>query len=343
MRPRLGLAVALAATLVAGAAVAADKTFNLKYAHHLPAKFPLHTKGMVPWAKSVEQASGGTIKITIFPSQQLGKAKDQYDMAKNGIVDIAWYNPGFIPGRWPIISAIELPLLVSESKAGSAALTEWYQNYASHEMNDVHFCLAHALEPGVISSAKRKIVWPKDLNGLKIRPMNGTIARLVRNLGGTSVYAPGGDTRDLVERGIADAVFFSWNSMQIWGIHKPLKYHMDFPIASTAFIWVMNRKTYDRFSAAQKQVIDAHCTPEWARKVTVAFTDWELVGRKKLRDLKGHEVYSISADAQKAWHKAGAPLRAIWAEEAEKKKGIDAEKAYRELVASLKKHGALLQ
>ena len=342
MQYKLTSILALIAGITAGSALAAEQSFNLKYAHHLPAKFPLHTKGMVPWTKSIEQATGGTIKVTIFPSQQLGKAKDQYDMAKNGIVDIAWYNPGFIPGRWPIISAIELPLLVSESKAGSAALTEWYQKYAAKEMSDVHFCLAHALEPGVISSAKKKIVMPSDLSGLKIRPMNGTIAGMVRNLGGTSVYAPGGDTRDLVERGIADAVFFSWNSMQIWGIHKPLKYHMDFPIASTAFIWVMNKKTYGKLSSAQKRVIDAHCTPEWARKVTVAFTDWELVGRKKLREMKGHEVYTISADAQKAWHKAGKPLRATWAAEASKK-GIAADVAYKELVAALKKHGALLE
>lgn len=342
MRPRTALAVALVSVFAFSGAEAADKNFDLRYAHHLPAKFPLHTKGMVPWTKSIEEASGGSIKITIFPSQQLGKAKDQYDMAKDGIVDIAWYNPGFIPGRWPIISAIELPLLVSDSRPASTALTEWYQKYAQYEMNDVHFCLAHALEPGVISSKPKKIVMPQDLKGLKIRPMNGTIAQLVKNLGGSSVYAPGGDTRDLVERGIADAVFFSWNSMQIWGIHKPLKYHMDFPIASTAFIWVMNKGTYGKFSAAQKKVIDAHCTPEWARKVTEAFTEWEFLGRTKLQNMKGHEVYKISREAQAAWHAAAKPIRAHWARGAAEK-GVDADKAYGELVAALKKHNALLQ
>ncbi len=43
--------------------------------------------------QSVEKASGGTIKYKIYPSEQLGKAFDHYDMARDGIADMTYINP----------------------------------------------------------------------------------------------------------------------------------------------------------------------------------------------------------------------------------------------------------
>jgi TRAP-type C4-dicarboxylate transport system substrate-binding protein len=60
------------------------------------------------WAEDIDKASGGTIKSTLFPSEQLGKAMDHYDMARDGIADFTYVNPGYQPGRFPIIAAGEL-------------------------------------------------------------------------------------------------------------------------------------------------------------------------------------------------------------------------------------------
>ena len=95
----------------------------------------------------IEKASGGTIKSTLFPSEQLGKAMDHYDMARDGIADFAYVNPGYQPGRFPIIAAGELPFLMANAKGGSAALDAWYRKYAPTEMKDVHFCFAFVLDP----------------------------------------------------------------------------------------------------------------------------------------------------------------------------------------------------
>ena len=81
-------ATAVAMALAAGSAIAQDKPVELKFAHWLPAAHPLATLGFIPWAKSVEAASKGSIKVTIYPAQQLGKAANHYDMARDGIADI---------------------------------------------------------------------------------------------------------------------------------------------------------------------------------------------------------------------------------------------------------------
>ncbi len=110
----------LALLLAAGVtpALAQEKTFELKLSHWVPASHPLQ-KALEDWGAAVEKASGGTIKYKVYPAQQLGKAFDHYDMARDGIADVTYVNPGYQPGRFPIIGAGELPFdgarrLVSE-------------------------------------------------------------------------------------------------------------------------------------------------------------------------------------------------------------------------------------
>ena len=86
----------------------------------------------------------------MFPAQQLGKAFDHYDMARDGIADVTYVNPGYQPGRFPIIGAGELPFLMSDAKGGSMALDAWYRKYAEKEMKDVKFCLAFIHSPSLV-------------------------------------------------------------------------------------------------------------------------------------------------------------------------------------------------
>ena len=75
------------------------------------------------------------------------------------------------------------------------------------------------------------------------------------------------ESRDAIERGVADAITFPWGSMFLFGIDKVTKYHIDAPLYTTVFTYSMNKAVYDGMSAAQKKVIDDHCTGEWAEKV----------------------------------------------------------------------------
>src|SRR5215472_12861867 len=98
------LVAGVALVVLALPASAQDKTFQLKLSHWVPATHPLQ-KAMEEWGASVEKASNGTIKSTVFPAQQLGKAFDHYNMARDGIVEFAYVNPGYEPGRFHSWSA----------------------------------------------------------------------------------------------------------------------------------------------------------------------------------------------------------------------------------------------
>src|SRR6478672_1908504 len=330
------LALLLAASVTP--AFAQEKTFELKLSHWVPASHPLQ-KALQDWGAAVEKESGGTITYSVFPAQQLGKAFDHYDMARDGIADVTYINPGYQPGRFPIIGAGELPFLMTNGKGGSQALDAWYRKYAAAEMKDVKFCLAFVHDPGSFHSKAKKITVPGDIKGMKIRPAHATMASFVTQLGGTNVQSSAPEVRDILEKGVADAVTFPWGSVPLFGIDKVTKYHMDVPLYVTTFAWVMNKAKYDGMSPAQKKVIDDHCTNEWALKVAAPWADFEHAGVQKLKSDPAHEVYAISAEQLGEWKKAAEPLKAVWADNV-KKAGGNPDAIYDELKSALAKHDA---
>jgi TRAP-type C4-dicarboxylate transport system substrate-binding protein len=162
---------------------------------------------------------------------------------------------------------------------------------------------------------------------------------MVTLLGGTNVQASAPESRDMLERGVADAITFPWGSISLFGIDKVVSFHMEAPLYVTPFVWVMNKDKFDSMSVAQKKVIDEHCTTEWAEKVASPWADFEFGGHAKLAGQAGHEAYKLTPEQLDAWHKAVAPLEAQWAE-AVKKAGTEPKPVMDALKASVAKYKA---
>lgn len=304
-----GIATLVLATLLAPAALA--QNVQLRFSHWVPTQHPMHAAA-VAWADSIDKASNGSIKIAIFPAQQLGKAFDHYNMARDAIADITHVNPGYEPGRFPIIGAVELPFIFSNAREGSAALDAWYRGYAAQEMKDVRYCLAFAHDPGTFHFTRKKVILPSDVAGLKVRPPNAVIASWMRMLGAVNVQAAAPEIRDVLEKGVADAAGSPWGSMGLFGIDRVTKYHIDAPFYVSEQVWVLNKDKYDALSAAQRAVMDQHCSSEWALRIATPWAEFESAGRDKVKALAGHEVYPLTPEQLAAWRKSAEPVVADW-------------------------------
>jgi TRAP-type C4-dicarboxylate transport system substrate-binding protein len=292
------LAATAFALALAGVAHAQDKPVQLKLSHWVPPQHPLQA-AIQDWADDVKKESGGTITSAIFPSEQLGKAFDHYDMARDGIAD------------------------------------EWYRQYAAKEMKDVHFCFAFVNDISTIHS-RVKIVLPTDIKGLKMRPADATMGAFTTLLGGSNVQASAPGSRDLLERGVADGIFFPWGSTVLFGIDKVTKYHLEAPLYVTTFVWVMNQHRYDTMSANQKKAIDDHCTTDWAVRFASPWVDFEHAGIEKIRAEPGAVLTPLTPDQLQQWKTVAQPLQQQWADSA-KKAGVDPDAAFKGLQAELAK------
>jgi TRAP-type C4-dicarboxylate transport system substrate-binding protein len=334
------LAGVLAGTLLGGIGLgtAGAAEVELRFSHWLPAQHPLQPTGFEPWAKSIADASDGRIQITIFPAQQLGAAPDHYDMARDGIADITFVNPGYQAGRFPIIAHGEIPFQITNAKGGSKALDAWYRPYAAKEMGGVKFCMAFVHSPGTFHS-KEKLARPEDVRGKNIRPAQATIARFVNMLGGASVQVPAPEAREALAKGAADAITFPWNSLYLFGIDSITKYHLDMPLYVTTFVLVMNKARYEGMSEADRKVIDDHCTSDWAEKMASGWADWEDAGRTKMMADPSHKIYEPTPADVEAWRSAAAPLLDAWKADV-KARGYDADAIHEAFVKTMKADGA---
>jgi TRAP-type C4-dicarboxylate transport system substrate-binding protein len=320
-------------------ASAEDKPVHLKIAHWVPPSHPMH-KAMEEWGASIQKASNGTITFTVYPSQQLGKAFDHYDMVRDGIADVAFINGGYQPGRFPIIDAVNLPFVMSKGGAGSQAADEWYRKYAAQEMKDVKYCFNFVHDFGSFHSRTKKIVVPADIRGVKIRPADAAVASLISSLGGINVQGSAPEMRDLLEKGVADATASPWGSILLFGADKVTKYHLNAPLYVNVLTWIVNKNVYAGMSPAQQKVLDDHCTTEWAGRAAGPWADFERAGVAKLQAEAGHEVYSLTPEQLAEWKKAAEPVVKIWSDAA-RKVGIDPDVALSELKATVEKYHAL--
>src|SRR5665213_42411 len=140
-------ALGLLLTLGLSPSRAQDKTFDLKFSSWVPPAHPLNPS-LIAWGKDIEKDTNGTVKSTMFPSEQLGKAFDHYDMVRDGIADFGYINPGYQPGRFPVESIADIPFMFSDAIKGTQALDSWYRKYAPTEMKDTHFCMLFLHDPG---------------------------------------------------------------------------------------------------------------------------------------------------------------------------------------------------
>ncbi|TKT76129.1 TRAP transporter substrate-binding protein [Aquamicrobium sp. LC103] len=316
------------------AASAQDTPVELRFSSWLPPVHGVH-EAFEAWSSSIKEKSGGSITMTLYPAEQLGRANDHFDMARDGIADLVFINVGYQAGRFPMAEAVQIPFTVANGVGGSKAFDGWYRGYAEQEMSDVKFCLGFVHEPGTLHS-KTEIRTPDQIKGMKIRSANSSMANFVARLGGTNIRVSAPESRSALESGVADAVTFPWESAMIFGLDKVVSYSMDAPLYVSGFAWLMNKDTYGRMSDTQKAVMDEHCSNAWAGEIAGTWSKHEKAGHEELKSKEGHSVYQLTPDEVAAWKEAAATLQQNWVSTA----GADAQAAFESFEKALEAEGA---
>ncbi|MBR9765259.1 MAG: TRAP transporter substrate-binding protein [Rhodobacteraceae bacterium] len=333
---RKTLLAATGAALMA-APLAAQDTIDLRFGVWVGATHPL-MQGTAEWMEAIEEASGGSIKITLYPARQLGAAVDHFDLARDGIADITLVNPGYNAGRFPVISYGELPFNFNDAVSGSRALDQWYRAYAEEEMSEVKFCMAFMHSPGTIHTTS-EVSGPGDLDGLSIRPANGTLGQYLSGQGATTIQASAAEMRDLLTRGTADGTASPYSSLVTWGIADAATYHLDMPMYAANFVYVISPMAWDRMSADQQAVMEDHCSTDWAGRIVGLWAEEDLKERAVLEEDPAHTFVTPSEEERAAWLAGKEAVTARWREQVAAK-GIDADAAEAAMQAAIAENDA---
>lgn len=280
----IGAAFLGALATSAGAAEAQEVT--LKLHHLLPPVAHAHKNMLVPWAKKVEEESGGRLKIEIYPAMQLGGKPPQLaDQARDGVVDIVWTLPGYTPGRFTKTEVFELPFVHSSTVATTMALNDFVQRHGD-EFSDYKIIAMH-VHAGQLFHSLKPIRTVDDIGGLKIRTPTRTGGWLIEAMGATPVGAPVPKIPEMLSKGVVDAVLIPWEVTLPLKVDELVDYHtlLDDPkttrINTSTFMIAMNKDSYNNLPSDLQKVIDDNSGMNIARWLGEIWDKAEEPGMKK--------------------------------------------------------------
>jgi len=322
----------------AGQSRAADP-IELKLTHWVPADNVMHKDVFVPWAKMVEEKTGGKVKVKIFPSELLSKARDTYEAVINGTADIGFSHLGLNPGVFTINQIFGLPFIYPEAPMGSRVITEVFEKepVLQSEFKDVKVLWFMSSTMLRLHTSTKPVRTLEDLKGMKIRTGGGPQAATLKALGATPVAISPPDVYTALERGTVDGLTFPWEAVDSYKIDEVTRYHNTAGLWGGPFYVIMNLKKYNSLPPDVQKGIDS-VSGKWASEFSTDLREKADIGsREKIRGLKGHEFIDFSRDEVARWKSAAMPIWEEFITSAEKK-SIPAKKVLDEVNSTVQKY-----
>ncbi len=289
-----------------GSDIAEAGPTKLTYSNFFP---PGHIQSKLAeaWCKEVEKRTNGEVVVEYFPGQTLTKARQVYDGVVEGISDVGLSVLAYTRGRFPVMSAVDLPLGYTSGMAATKVVNAVYEEFQPKELMDTKVMYLHAHGPGLIHTKGKAVRKIEDMKGLKFRG-HGTSALVVKALGGTPVPKPMPETYQMLQKGVVDGAVYPFEANKGWKLGEVTDYcTADFSAAyTTSFFVVMNKDKWNSLSAANQKVIE-QINREWIIKHGEAWDSSDAEGIVFLLN-QGSQIIGLDAKEAARWKKAVAPI-----------------------------------
>jgi TRAP-type transport system periplasmic protein len=303
-----------------GPATSLAKTIKLKFAHPYPAMHAQHKGVLVPWAKKVEEACHGALKIQFIPGGALGKPGQAYAMVEKNVADIGWDIADYSPGRFPLTTVIELPFMVSTAEKASVALWKTYEQFPEFqkEYADTKLLMLSAHAPGFFATVKKPIKSLADLDGMKIKTASSFTTAALQLFGAVPVTQPVTETYTSLERGVLDGVVMPYDGIVIFKVNELLKYYTPADFYSMVFWVAMNKKKFESLPEDIKKVIEENSGLPFSRAHGKSF-DESYASMKQICIKTGMQEVNFPETEMQKLIETTAPLKEKWVKEMEAK------------------------
>lgn len=250
----------------------ANEVTTLRFSHLWPATAMMNVEAFEPWAKRIEEESGGRLKIEIYPSATLSKPDTTYDAVAKGTVDLGVQVPSYVNGRFPLTQVAELPGLSNSAVQMSCMLQNLYDDdVIASEYEDTHLLFMIGSEPGTLHTIDKPIRKPNDMVGMRIRRPSAIAGDIIEAAGGSPVGLPATDLYTSLQRGVIDGMSFPWSPTGSFKLTEIVNTHTTMPFYSSALLVTMNKDKYESLPDDLKKVIDDNSGMEMANLTAKVF------------------------------------------------------------------------
>jgi len=276
------------ATLGIPAPAIAQTTRQLTMVTDWPDTLPGLLPGAKRLARTIEEASGGRIRIEVFASGALVRPFETLDAVQEGVADMYHSFAGYFEKQSPAFhfySGVPFGFTASE-------LFAWVRFGGGQELWDelsgqfnIKPLLGMSTGTQMGGWFNGAITSVDGFQGLRYR-MAGPGAEVLRRLGATVVTLPGSEIVSSLRSGAIDACEWigPWLDMAL-GLHEAAAYYY-YPAwhePGTAQTFGINRAVWESFDSGDRRLIEACAAGEYAQSLA-DFNANNALALRKLRD-----------------------------------------------------------
>lgn len=254
-RPGWRLLLACAGLLLLlGGCVEQRETTVLRLAHILDATHPVH-RGMAYMGERLEALSGGTMRVKIYPSGQLGSERESVELLQLGMLDMTKVASSVIENFVPAMGVYSLPYLfrdadhywqVFNGEIGREILLQgepyWIRGLAYYDAGFRSFY-----------TRDQPVATPSDLRGEKIRVMRSNISiQSINALGGNATPMAYGELYTALQQGVVDGAENNPPNFYQSKHYEVSRYYSLDEHSAPPDVLLISTHTWDRLDARQQ-------------------------------------------------------------------------------------------
>lgn len=323
---------------------AAEPEVVLKLHHFLSPKAPAHAKMLVPWAERVEQASGGRLKIEVFPAMTLGgKPPQLIRQLRDGVVDLVWTVNGYTPGVFVRTEVFELPFVhTNNAAATNLAMRELFDSHLAADYRGVKVLALHVHGGNGFHTVDQPIRSAADLAGLKMRTPTRTGSWILEALDAAPVGMPVPELPQALSRKVVDGALIPWEIIPPLKLQELTQYQIEgensVRFGNTVFQISMNEGAWNRLPPDLQKIITEQTGEAWLREIGAIWTAAEAGGLGAALKAGNQHIELGAADMAEFREKLD-PVVARWIAEVNDK-GVDGRALVEAARAAIAKHSA---
>ncbi|TLP44178.1 DctP family TRAP transporter solute-binding subunit [Cohaesibacter sp. CAU 1516] len=306
------LTVSAFAILAANTAMADGKV--LKFAHDNKAdafENPAHACTGV-FANIVNADTNGSVKVEVFPSNQLGSASEHVQMVRDGFIQATLTSTGALASYYPRIDVLNLPFAFGSNAATYQVFDgEFGQTLAT----DIEATLGDVEVLGfpdtggffAVTNSKRSIAKLEDFDGIRIRTMTLPSHQAIINALGAEAYPLSwGEVYSGLQTGVIDGQMNPVPTVYFAKFNEVQKYMTLTNHLFSPYTLMINKAFYDGLTEHEQKILhyaaESCVTASRGLARVIEASDRGLAG---LMDKM--EVTALSDDQRKAMADATQP------------------------------------
>ena len=298
-------------TTVAGAGfprpALSQGVLELKMVTDWPEGLPGLQASAVRLAETIGLASGGRIKIEVFPAGALVRPFETFDAVSAGVAEIFHSSPAYFDKKAPASNffANTVPFGFTADELFSwvhfgGGQELWDELYARFNIKPL-LCLSTGAQMG--GWFNKEIVSPDGFKGLRYR-MPGLGGEVFRRLGAIVVLLPGGEIVPALKSGALDASEWvgPWLDV-VAGLHTAVGYYYypGFHEPGSAEMLGINTRVWESLTPADRGLVEAAAAGEYVRSLA-EFNANNALWLRKLRDDGAVKILSFDDSLLRAFH-----------------------------------------